>query len=270
LLAGRALKCLLHPFMASELGEKFDFNRALQCGMLPILLSSTNLMATLETYVGFYLKEEIQMEGLVRSLDNFSRFLETISFSHTAQLNITNIARECEVKRKTVENYISILEDLLLAYQLPVFTRKAKRELAHHPKLFLFDTGIFRTLRPMGPLDSNSEIEGAALEGLVAQHLLAWKDYTTGRNQLYYWRTRAGVEVDFIIYGASGLWAIEVKNATRVHTADLKPLLSFLEDYPTAKGILLYRGTEMLSQENVLIMPCEKFLKNLKPNKPLS
>jgi predicted AAA+ superfamily ATPase len=219
--------------------------------------------------VSLYLKEEIQMEGLVRSLDSFSRFLETISFSHAAQLNVTNIARECAVKRKTVENYIGILEDLLLAYQLPVFTRKAKRELAQHPKFFLFDTGVFRALRPMGPLDRGSEIEGAALEGLVAQHLSAWRDYTTGRHQLYYWRTRAGIEVDFVMYGALGLWAIEVKNATRVHSTDLKPLLSFLEDYPSATTILLYRGAETLKQDNVLIMPCDVFLRTLKPGKSL-
>ncbi len=80
LLAGRALKSLLHPFMASELESEFNFLQALQYGMLPILLTSTDPMATLQTYVGLYLKEEIQMEGLVRSLDSFSRFLEVISF----------------------------------------------------------------------------------------------------------------------------------------------------------------------------------------------
>lgn len=269
LLAGRALKCTLHPFMASELGAKFDLSQALQHGTLPLLLASTDPLATLQTYVGLYLKEEIQMEGLVRSLDNFSRFLEAISFSHACQLNVTNVARECQVKRKTVENYINILEDLLLAYQLPVFTRKAKRELTQHPKFFLFDTGVFRALRPTGPLDLTSEIDGAALEGLIAQHLCAWRDYTHQPHKIYYWRTRAGVEVDFIVYGPLGLWAIEVKNAAKVHPQDLKSLLAFLQDYPSATAILLYRGTETLRQNNVLIMPCDTFLRQLKPNQVL-
>jgi uncharacterized protein len=269
LLAGRALKCLLHPFIASELGSQFDFTQALQYGLLPLLLTSTDPMATLQTYVGLYLKEEIQMEGLVRSLESFSRFLEVISFSHASQLNVTNVARECEVKRKTVENYIGILEDLLLAFQIPVFTRKAKREVVQHSKFFLFDTGVFRALRPTGPLDRASEIEGAALEGLVAQHLQAWIDYTVQPHKLYFWRTRTGVEVDFVIYGALGLWAIEVKNALRIHPADLKPLQSFLSDYPEAKGIILYRGTETIQQDNVLITPCETFLRQIIPNQLL-
>lgn len=269
LLAGRALKCLLHPFIASELKSELNFEEALKFGMLPLLLTSTNPLATLQAYVGLYLKEEIQMEGLVRNLDNFSRFLEVISFSHCCQLNVTNVARECEVKRKTVENYIAILEDLLLAYQLPVFTRKAKRELAQHPKFYLFDTGVFRTLRPTGPLDRISEIEGAALEGLVAQHLSAWRDYTLNQHKIYYWRTRSGVEVDFVIYGPLGLWAIEVKSNTKVDSPDLKSLRSFLEDYPSATAILLYRGSETFQQDNILIMPCETFLRQLKPNEPL-
>jgi predicted AAA+ superfamily ATPase len=269
LLAGRALRRFLYPFMAAELGQQFDFLHALQYGMLPVLLNSLDPAAALEAYVGLYLKEEIQMEGLVRSLDNFSRFLEVISFSHTATLNITNIARECGVKRKTVENYITILEDLLLAYKLPVFTRKARRELIQHPKFYLFDTGVFRILRPTGPLDRVTEIEGAALEGLVAQHLHAWVNYSAGQHKLYYWRTRSGVEIDFIIYGPLGLYAIEVKNTTQIHSRDLKPLLSFREDYPAAELILLYRGNETLQEDGVLIMPCEAFLQRLIPNQPV-
>ncbi len=123
---------------------------------------------------------------------------------------------------------------------------------------------MFRALRPTGPLDRGSDIEGAALEGLVAQHLSAWRDYTAGQHQLYYWRTRSGIEVDFIVYGALGLWAIEIKISVRIHPPDLKPLIHFLQDYPSAIAILLYRGTETLQQDNVIIMPCEIFLSSLK------
>ena len=88
------------------------------------------------------------MEGLVRNVGNFSRFLEAISFSHASILNLSNVARDCMVERKVVEGYTAILEDILLGFRLPVFTRRAKRELAAHPKFYLFDTGVFRSLRP--------------------------------------------------------------------------------------------------------------------------
>ena len=90
--------------------------------------------------------------------------------AHGAVLNLSNVSRECQVSRKTVEGYVEVLEDLLLGFRLPVFARRAQRDLAVHPKFYFFDTGVFRSLRPGGPLDRPSEIDGAALEGLVASH----------------------------------------------------------------------------------------------------
>lgn len=130
----------------------------------------------------------------------------------------------------------------------------------------LKDTGVFRANRPQGPLDSPEEIDGAALEGLIAQHLRAWCDYSKGRHTLHYWQTRSRVEVDFVVYGASGIYALEVKNSAKVRPADLKPLRSFGEDYPNAQRFLPYRETERFVREGVLCLPCESFLKALKPD----
>lgn len=269
LLAGRALRCVLHPFMASELGSLFSLSNALEYGLLPLLFDEQDKQNILHAYIHLYLQEEIQAEGLVRNLEDFSRFLEAITFSHGSLLNITNIARECEVKRKTVEGYLSILEDLLLAFHLPVFTKRAQRELVAHPKFYLFDAGVFHILRPKGQLDAPTEIMGAALEGLVAQHLMAWNDYSHDKNTISFWRTRSGTEVDFIVYGATQFWAIEVKNSSKVLNQDIKSLEAFLKDYPEAKAILLYRGTDRVKINNVLCVPCDEFLKQLRPNQPI-
>lgn len=269
LLAGRALKTMLHPFMASELGEHFTLEDALLHGLLPLRFGVEDPWKTLSAYVGLYIDEEVKAEGLVRNIEPFTRFLEVMSFSHASLLNITNIARECEVKRTTIQSWISILEDLLIAFQLPVFTRRAQRILIAHPKFYFFDSGVYRTLRPRSILDSVAEIDGAALEGLVAQHLRAWIDYTKEQHKLYFWRTKSGVEVDFILYGPLGLWAIEVKNSATVHPQDIRPLESFLEDYPEAQAILLYKGKDRLLKKNVLCIPCEEFLLSLQPDVPL-
>lgn len=153
--------------------------------------------------------------------------------------------------------------------QPTVFDKRAQRELSSHPKFYLFDAGVFNTLRPKGVLDSPEEIGGTALEGLVAQHLRAWNAYSKIKHSIHYWRTRAGLEVDFIVYGEKYFYAIEVKNAKRVHETDLRPMNAFLQDYPMAKAILLYRGNEILKLHNVLCIPCEAFLRQLKPNQDL-
>ncbi|MFI5358105.1 MAG: ATP-binding protein [Opitutales bacterium] len=267
LLGGRAVQKTLHPYMAAELGSRFSLSKALRQGMLPLIWAAADPGATLKAYSGLYLREEVQMEGLVRNVGSFARFIEAISFSHAAVLNLSNVARECQVSRKTVEGYLEILEDLLLGFRIAVFRKHAKRELATHPKFYFFDAGVFRASRPAGPLDAPSELDGLAFEGLVAQHLRAWCDYSGGRHQLHYWQTRSQVEVDFVVYGESGLHAIEVKNTSHVRASDLRGLKSFAEDYPQSRLTFVYRGKERLKQEGVLCLPGDEFLANLKPDK---
>jgi predicted AAA+ superfamily ATPase len=266
LLAGRAAVSVVNPFMASELGKDFLFEKALKFGMIPLVYDSENEEDTLAGYVSLYLREEILAEGIVRNIGNFSRFLEAISFSHGLVLNVSEVARECEVSRKTVEGYVDILEDMLLSWRLPIFSKRAKRKLIKQSKFYYFDTGVFRSVRPKGPLDSVNEIDGVALEGLVGQHLKAWCDYT-GSHSLYFWRTQSGTEVDFIIYGESNFFAFEVKNVSKVSSKDVKGLKAFASDYPECQTALLYRGKERCYVNGILCIPCNEFIASLKPGK---
>jgi predicted AAA+ superfamily ATPase len=266
LLAGRALLTHLHPFMAAELGADFSLDTALRNGLIPLIVSANTPDKTLATYVALYLKEEVKEEGLVRDIGAFARFLEAISFSHGSILNLSNIARECQVSRKIVENYLSIMEDLLLGYKIPVFTKRARRAMTAQPKFYLFDAGVYYHLRPRGPLDSPDEIGGMALEGLVLQHLQAWCDYSSGQVKCYFWRSRGGAEVDFVVYGEHHFHALEVKNAKEIHPKSLRSLKTFLIDYPEASAILLYRGIEKLVVDGIFCCPVDDFLLQLKPN----
>jgi len=268
LLGGRAANRSLHPFMACELSE-FDLGQALKLGMVPLVLDSPNPEETLASYANLYLEQEVQAEGLTRNIGAFARFLEVMSFSHGAVLNASAVARECEIERRTVVNYIDILEDLLLGFRIPVFTRRAKRKTISHPKFYYFDTGVFRSLRPRGPLDSDAEIHGAGLEGLVAQHLRAWVDYSGGRQELTYWHTRGGSEVDFIVYGEIGFYAIEVKHTHRINPSDLRGLKAFQQDYPEAETALIYRGDERRRIDNFWCIPAQEFLSGIQPGQRL-
>jgi predicted AAA+ superfamily ATPase len=269
LLGGRALVYALHPFMAGELGSEFSLEKSLRVGMLPLINASADPEKQLGAYAGVYLREEVQREGLVRNLGGFSRFLEVISFSHGSLLNASRVAEDTQVKRSSIEGYLRILEDLLLSFHLSVFNKRAKRDVIAHPKFYYFDTGVFRSLRPQGPLDQVSELEGQCLEGLVAQHLRAWCAYRDQGDQLFFWRTRWGLEVDFVVYGRQGIVALEVKNADRVRSGDLKGLIAFREDYPEAQVALLYRGKNKLLVKGIPCLPCETFLRNLSPNSPI-
>ena len=266
-LAGRALLRQLFPFMVGELNEPLpSMSDLCQHGLVPLVRESSDPMETLLSYVSLYIDREVRQEALTRNMGAFTRFLEVISLSHGQSLNVSNVSRDAEVSRSTVQLYIEVLEDILLAHRLQVFSKRAKRKLSSHPKFYFFDAGVYSTIRPAGPLDRPEEIMGSAVEGLVFQHLLAWVHYSNQGYQLYFWRSRGGVEVDFILYGKSGLIAIEVKLDNRYRPQDLRGLKEFFKDYPQSKLIYLNGGSSKLKVGQIWITPCLEFLKALTPD----
>lgn len=257
LLAGRALTYQMHPLTALEMGADFEAREAAVRGMLP-LAQSADYAEYLQSYVRTYLEQEILQEGLTRNLAAFSRFLEAASFSQGQPLNVASVAREAAVDRKVVEGYFEILKDLLIAYSLPSFTKRAKRRLVAHPKFYFFDPGLYRAIRPMGPYDTPQEVGGLSLETLVCQQLTAVNDLLRLEYTLYYFRTAEGVEVDFVLYGKRGIKAIEVKASERFQENMLAGLKRFQADYPEAELFLLYGGNRKMYVEDVTVLPVQK------------
>ncbi len=263
LLAGRALSYHLYPLTGVELGKDFNLGHSLDYGQLPCVYTEKSPQAYLESYVKTYLEEEIQYEGLTRNLGAFTRFLETASFSQGSVLNISSVARDCSIERKVVENYFVILEDLLIAYRIPIFTKRAKRRLVTHPKFYFFDVGLYRTLRPAGPLDTPEEIGGHAFETLFLQEILAINAYLRLGYSVFYWMTSNNMEVDFVLYGNKGIKAFEVKRTGKASGQMLKGLKAFQKDYPAAKTYFIYGGERRLREGDIEIIPLKDALKEL-------
>jgi predicted AAA+ superfamily ATPase len=266
LLAGRALSYKMFPLTAVELRQDFNLKNSLQFGQLPFVYSKDNPQAIkdyLDAYTQTYLREEVMQEGLTRNVGAFSRFLEVASFSQGEVLNMSEIAREASINRKVIVDYFQILEDLLLAERIPVFSKRAKRKLIAHSKFYYFDVGVYRAIRPRGPLDSVEEAEGAACETLVYQEIQAINHYFNFQYQLYFWRTVDKIEVDFILYGPKGIIAIEVKRSDKIDQKDLRGLKAFGEDYPEAKLFLFYGGKKREYIGNIQLIPLEEALLSL-------
>jgi predicted AAA+ superfamily ATPase len=263
LLGGRARTLAMHPLSSSELGVDFDLEKSMRLGHLPAAYSQPDPDKFLVGYVKTCLEEEVRQEGLTRNLGAFARFLEAASFSQGAVLNVSEVARECAVERKVVESYFGILEDLLIGYRLAVFSKRARRRLVAHPKFYFFDAGVFRALRPKGPLDRPEEIEGAACETLLFQELLATNDALDLGYKLFCWRSATQQEVDFVLDGARGLFAFEVKRTARVSGVHLRGLRAFMKDYPMAKAYFLYGGRRRAREGPIDCLPMEAALRDL-------
>lgn len=263
LLAGRARSLKMHPLTAGELSADFDIRKSIRVGHLPEAYTSPDPIYYLKSYVGTYLREEVQQEALVRNLGRFASFLEIAAFSQASVVTVNTVARDCGIDRKTAENYFQLLEDLLIAFRIPVFQKRAKRKLASHSKFFYFDVGVYRSLRKKGPLDPSEEIEGAAIETLVAQELRAINDNAQLGYEMYFWRTHLKQEVDFVLYGERGFHAIEVKRSSLFRKADLASLELFLQDYKEATGTFLYLGEKTYQFDRIRVVPLSEALPTL-------
>lgn len=266
LLGGRALRYNFYPLTYAEIPQ-FDLLIALNNGLIPSHYQSTHVNLLLESYIADYLNHEIREEGLVRNLPDFSRFLDSAAFSNAQIVNYTNIARDCGVSAKTVENYYQILIDTLLGYFLPPYHKKIKRDIiCKAPKFYLFDVGVANYLAKRTIMDLRGALSGEALEHFIFMELIAYKGLCKKRYEIAYWRTKTGLEVDFIL--GSGEIAIEVKISRTVYKQELGGLIAFCEEHRPKKAIVVSLDAEprllkIDEQIEIHIFPWEHFLKML-------
>ena len=261
LLAGRALRRIMHPFVPAELGTKFDINEALRFGMLPIVWDSIEKQETLAAYGQLYLKEEIQAESLVRNLPGFARFLPVAALFHGQTLNITNIAREAGVSRTTVAGYLDILEDTLICFRIPAYEAKLRVRERKLPKWYWCDPGIVRSMKRISGIPAPEE-KGALFEGMVAQLLRAYKDYYGICDEIYYWAPAAKVEkeVDFLLVKGDRFVAIEVKSGKTFSESWCKGLKAIGQLKGVQRRIMIYpEGPILKTKDNIEVYPFQHF-----------
>lgn len=226
----------LFPFVTAEI-PNFNLQQAINYGMLPPHYLAKNPHRRLSAYIDVYLKEEIKEEALVRNLNAFQRFLEVAALTDGEMVNNNNIAQDCGVSANTVVSYFDILEDTLLGFRMPAYTKTLKRRLVQAPRFYYFDVGIVNHLLHRKELVRGTAEYGHAFEHLVIQELRAWLSYSESEEKLSYWRTYTGLEVDAVIGDAR--IAIEIKSVEEVMYRHLKGLKAFAEDYPDSRQLVV-------------------------------
>jgi predicted AAA+ superfamily ATPase len=212
-----------------------------------------------------YLKEEIQAEALVRNLPGFARFLSVAALFHGEVINVSGLARDAGAARTTVEGYLDVLEDTLLAYRLPAYETKLRVRERRHPKLYWTDPGLPRAMkRQTGP--PTAEERGHLYGGLVAGLLRAYRDYREVFEDWGYWAVGqgSGVEVDFVLRRDRDVVALEVRAGSKVFETDFRGLRALAELPRLRRSILVYGGDRrQKTADGIEILPLSALLQDL-------
>jgi len=265
LLGGRALQKFLHPFLPQELGDDFSIDSVLRNGSIPLVWMSDNRKEQLLAYLQLYLKEEIQAEAVVRNLPGFARFLPVAALFHSQAINVEAIGRDCGVARSTVEGYLQILEDTLVAFQIPAYDKKLRVRQRMHPKLYWADSGIVRAAKKQ--LEGLAiEEKGALFEGFIAQLLKSYREL--GRldcDQVSYWSAgKNSIEVDFVLERGKEIIGIEAKSGTEPDNKWFAGFSALKDTGKLKRAILVYMGKRKYNHgSGVEVLPVQDFIKEI-------
>jgi len=261
LLGGRAWRYEMFPLVSAELIDP-DLLTILERGLIPAHFQQTGYRKSLIAYVQDYLKEEVFAEGLSRNVPAFSRFFDAMGWSHGELINYANIARECGVDAKTVREYYQILADTLLGTLVEPFKKRQSRQVINRaPKFYLFDVGVAGIITRRRIVETRGELFGRAFEHFIFMELVAHRSYTDLHYPINFWRTKTGLEVDFIL--AEGEVAIEVKGTDQVNNRDLRPLKAFCEENQPRRAIVVCNEPAERMAGAITIMPWRLFLQRL-------
>lgn len=264
-LGGRAIPYYMYPLTSAEIPD-FDLERTLKNGLLPRHYTTQNAEHRLRAYIDVYLKEEIQQEAFVRNIQSFGRFLEVAAISNGEMINYQNIATDCGVSANTVKEYFSILQDTLIGYMLPAYTKTKKRRVVQAPRFYFFDVGVANYLLGRSELKPGTMEYGHAFEHFVIQELTAYIGYHNQNHsskpiKMSYWRTYTGIEVDVVLGEAKT--ALEIKSTTEVQSKHIKGLQTFGDEYPKARLIVVSQDEFSRKIGNIENLYIRDFLRDL-------
>lgn len=259
LLGGRAWRFELFPLSWNEIPD-FDLLQALDRGLLPSIYGQTQYRRSLAAYVRDYLTEEIVNEAATRNAAAFVRFFDTLRYCHGELLNYASIARDCGVDAKTVRTYFDILQDTLVGYRIPPFhRRKGRQSITATPKFYLFDVGVANHVCRRSLKSAEGAEFGRAFEHFILLELIAARSYREQDHGIEFWRTKSGLEVDFVLGG--GEVAVETK--ARARQGDLRAMRAFMEEFSPRAAYIVSAEQDRRRVDGIDILPYGDFLRLL-------
>ncbi len=210
------------------------------------------------SYVQTYLERDVRQVMNVGDLNSFNRFLRLCAARTGQILNMSDLGRDAGVSVPTVKKWLSILEASYQIYLLPPHFNNFGKRIIKSPKLYFLDTGIATFLLGLHGRDPlmQGPMRGPIFETMVVAEWVKAFCNRGERPELYYWRSKAGLEIDLIIDRNSRLYPIEIKATSTImpgHTENLSKWMKLAGEI-AARGLIIADITEPIETKGVRVV----------------
>lgn len=180
-------------------------------GSYPEVVLSSDPQKLLLNLASDYLIKDILQEGLIKDPSLIRKLLMLLAHQIGAEVSINELAANLFTTRVTVDRYLNLLEQTFVIFRLPAFSSNPRKEISKNQKIYFWDTGIRNAILNDFSLNPLRPDIGALWEGWVVAEFAKQNLLTGQKNNLYFWRSKAGSEVDLLIKKSNLIKAYEIK-----------------------------------------------------------
>ncbi len=257
-LAGRAVRAMLHPFSLEELcAEHHDLSpllfadksreiatRQMVVGGYPEAWLAEDSEAVLLDHVEAFLVRDASDLFAVENLTAFRNLLGLLTGQVGSLVNLSEWASLCGVSRNVVSSYLDILEDNHIITRIAPFVGGKRAEVTSRRKVYFCDNGILAAVGGGFHNFTTRVDRGRIMESWVATELLKHVFVLKPDEQLHFWRSKSGAEVDFVLRRGDRLFGFEVKAAHLGRPSLSRSARSFIEAYHPTRFYIINTGLD--------------------------
>jgi|SRR5208337_3238575 len=207
--------------------------------------------AWFQSYLVTILQRDIRDLANIADLAAVPRLLSVVAARAGGLLNFADLSRSLALPQTTLKRYFALLEATFLVQMVRPWSSNLGQRVIQTPKVYLNDTGSLAHLLGLtwDRLETDAGLAGGVLENFVLLELLKQSSWSDDPPQVFYWRTAAGQEVDFVLENRAGrLAGVEVKASATLGANDVRGLQALARAVGKrwARGVVLYTGTALI------------------------
>ena len=255
-LAGRVAYLQLLPFSYMEIKSvvrRFDDSDFLLNGFYPpVYHQNIPFKLWYPNYIQSYIERDVRQIKNISNLIHFEKFIRLLAGRTAQELNYNSLSVELGIDLKTVQSWVSVLEQSFLIFLLKPYHKNYNKTIVKRPKLFFYDTGVVCSL--LG-ITSNEVLQlhplkGAIFETMVVSEFVKNQQYLSDKPGLYYWRDKTGREIDLIIEKSNECIPVEIKSGKTIQNSYFKNLKYWQNLTDTKNAMLVYSGEQEQKRSN--------------------